>query len=490
MSRYDVIIVGAGVGGLSCAAVLAKKGQNVLVLDAQEEPGGVCQTSSIDGFRFEDGALWLPMAYLARDVFRKLGADFDRLVPTVKIDRSTRCILQDDETIEFSPHIENVAQEIRRISPQDEDGFRSFMTEMSQRSATIDRLFYEKPADWRLLFDHSFWLNSPFLLESYDHLLKRFFKNEDIRRAFTWPTLYLGLHPADLPAAHALNNYGEITSGYLYPVGGMGTLSRVLNDLALAEGVTIQLGVHVEKILVEERQVKGVRTDSGETLRTPIVVSNAHVRSTYLDLIGHEHLSRASIRRFEALQLGLSNIAVQLGLDYELDIPVINLPNPPPRSRATAFWNDFDGCMPQKLFPNVAIPPREARVAPPGCSVVTIVHDAPFELEKGDWDENKEAIGERLIERVEQTTGLKLRGHILSKRIRTPDQLEKEHLLHQGAKYGLAPGWRNAGPLLPKNRSNLIDKLYLAGQTTQPGLGVASSMKSGTMTAELIIENL
>jgi phytoene dehydrogenase-like protein len=138
----------------------------------------------------------------------------------------------------------------------------------------------------------------------------------------------------------------------------------------------------------------------------------------------------------------------------------------------------------------VAIVPASAGTALPGGSVVSVYHVAPPHRREAMWDRTKEEFADRLLTRAEEATGLRLRSHAITRRMITPADLEKRLRLPRGAMYGLSPTLRQSGPFRPGNRSPWVGGLYLVGQTTNPGLGVASVMASGSTTARLVLRDL
>jgi phytoene desaturase len=485
----DVIVVGGGVGGLSCAIHLAKAGLEVHVIEAGDRPGGCCKTTRQDGYLFEDGALWLSQDYLCRGIFDHLGLSFDEFVPATRLDPSTRCLLPDNESFLFKPDASAVAAEVARLSPGDRAHLDRFMAEMARREIFLDRLLYGGPLTWRILVDAGFWRNLRFLLESYEHVVKRYFVDPQVKLAFYRPTLFLGLPPSECPASFILSSYGEITSGSSYPVGGMGRIPGSLREIGEDFGVEFSFGKRVRRIVVERRKALGVELQDGEFLAAEHVVSNAHVRSTYLDLVGSDHLPQTALRKLRHLDLGHSYFMVQLGLDTVIE-GAANQPLIPPVNKLADFWSSLKGDIPNPLYPNLAIIPAQAKVAPRGSSVVGIYHAMPHRPEAGTWEERKDRLADLMIDRAEMATGLKLREHIATMRVRTPEDLEADFGLPEGAMYGLAPTWWQSGLGRPRQRSPWIEGLHLTGQTTHPGLGVANAMCSGAMTAKILVEEL
>jgi phytoene desaturase len=487
--RKEVIIIGAGLGGLTCGAILAKAGLDVLVLEARAEVGGCCHTTEQSGYRFEDGALWLSMDYLCRDVFSELGADFDEQIPTIPLNPSTDCVLPGGEIFRFSPSREAVTREIERLSPADVPRFHWFMHEMASREQVVSGELYNNPLTGASFLKPQLWRHAPFLLDSYGRVLRRAFRDERVRLAFARPTLFLGLPPSRCPAPFILWSYGEITSGSSYPKGGMGSIPLAVKDLLMRHGGELALESDVDQIVVENKRAVGVRLKDGMSYSCRAVISNVHVQRSYLDLIGEEHLSRRTIRRLQSLELGHSYFGIQLGLDSPVE-GAANIPLIPSFEEMGPFWHEVEERVPKRLYPNVAIVPAAAGTAPPGGSVVSVYHVAPPHHPEAMWETRKDEFADRLLTRAEEATGLRLRGHVVTRRMITPADLEGRLRLPRGAMYGLSPTLRQSGPFRPGNRSPRIGGLYLVGQTTNPGLGVASVMASGSMTARLVLRDI
>jgi phytoene desaturase len=269
----------------------------------------------------------------------------------------------------------------------------------------------------------------------------------------------------------------------------MGRIPAAVEGLFRGFGGTLLTGTEVEAIVLIDHRAIGVRLSDGETLQARAVVSNIHVQKSYLDLVGREHLSRLAVRRMESLRFGHSYFGVQLGLDCQVR-GAANTPVLPPLGELESFWAEVEERVPAHLCPNVAVVPVEAKVAPPGGSVVCVYHVAPLHPGPGGWAAAKEGLAERLLDSAEAATGLPVRRHVVTQRIRTPVDFEQQLRLPQGAMYGLSPTLLQSGPFRPRNRSPWIRSLYLVGQTTHPGLGVASVMASGATTARLVIQDL
>ena len=336
-------------------------------------------------------------------------------------------------------------------------------------------------AQWGLLRGH------------YADYLARFFANEGLRQTMSFPALMLGQPPWRLSAAVALYLYHELTAGRWRPFRGLGRLTQALASAFERAGGESRTGAAAERILVRDRRVVAVRLAAGAQINSRYVVANVHAATTYLDLVGREHLPRRAGRRLERLENAGAGVVLQLGLDFEPQGPPVTVMTPGRQKEARAFWERLEqGALPETLYPLVMLPGQGGgRVAEPGQSVVHIYHPVPAQAPPPGWQGAflDELVG-RLLARAEEALSSPLAGHIVPQRVLTPPAFARQWGLRGGALFGLRPNRRGLF-LRPANRSPWLKGLYLTGQTTYPPLGgVAGAMSSGVLTAGLVLKAL
>jgi phytoene dehydrogenase-like protein len=306
---------------------------------------------------------------------------------------------------------------------------------------------------------------------------------------------------------HAALMHHYLKSGAFYPEGGGQMLAAHLLDVIQTHGGAVRTQARVERIIVENGRATGVALTSGELLRAPVVVSNADIKRTFLELVGREHLDERTVRRVERYRMALPLLTVYLGLDVDL---ADRMPN-------TQYWafqstdveamyrEAYDGTSASAagvyITSSTLKDPDNPHVAPPGHSaleLMTIVppHHEFWRVGEGpaagerysrnpDYRAVKERIADELIERADALIpGLK--QHIVWRETSTPITQQRYTLSTAGSCYGIELATDQFGPRRPGARTE-IDGLFLTGASTVWAHGIFGAMNGGVGTAGAIL---
>jgi phytoene dehydrogenase-like protein len=314
--------------------------------------------------------------------------------------------------------------------------------------------------------------------------------------------------PSRAPIAmHAALMHHYLKSGAFYPKGGGQVLAAHLLDVIQTHGGAVRTQAHVERISVQDGRATGVQLVGGEQIAAPVVVSNADIKRTYLELVGSEHVSQRTLRRLDRYRMALPLFTVYLGLDIDL---ADRMPN-------TQFWA-FSTTDVERLYRHAyeGTPtsehgiyitsaslkdPDNPHVAPAGHSaleLMTIVprqHDfwrvgpGPAAGEKysrnADYRAVKEQLEDELIARADQLIpGLK--DHIVWRESSSPITQQRYTLSSGGSCYGLELATDQFGPRRPGPTTE-IEGLYLTGASTKWAHGIHGSMTGGVGTAGAVL---
>lgn len=476
--EFDVVIVGAGVGGLTAAALLAQRGLKVLVAEQARYVGGLCANfrrlkrqyvfdvgvHDISGLGPNGPVRWL---------LRKLGIE-----SRLEFLRMHHEYIIRDLRLMVPPDAEEFAAQLTGLFPDERVNIEAFFREMRQ----IYRELYadlEKtggaprpPTDpdemlrYPLTHPHLFrWMD-----RSYVEMLDAYFRNERLKELLCVLTAYLTDRPETLTVGQMAPIFGYYFDGGFYPKGGSGKLSEAIADAIRFHNGTILLGKRVTKILVKNGTACGVQLADGTIFRAEIVISNADARVTFRELVDMEHLPGDFARKVQALQPTTSVFSVYLALDYE----------PPIAPIATYLPTNGMGlgfALPSKVDPTLA---------PPGHHVLTIMTLIP-QPEAATWDRRapdykarKAAFAEGIIRQAE-TLLPGLRKHIVTWDAATPATVTRYTGHPDGAIYGSAIGNERLPLQTP------IRNLYTVGASSWPGSGVEAVVISGITVANLIL---
>ena len=477
--EYDVIIVGSGIGGLTCGALLSKRGYKVLVLEQHHQVGGYCSSFKRGDFVFNTGVedvsgLWEkgPLTYLLRELGLKEEDLFVR--------NTTRYIFK-GRGIE-AQNLEEFISLLSEMFPAEEENISAFFTEAREaydecyKDAEVygtplpaelivkvfgDKKLLDYPKEHPHFYD---WLN-----KSFKQKLDEFFKDEDLKMLLCALLAYIGTTPDKAPASSALTaciSY-HLYGGY-FTRGGAQKFANTLKNIIESNGGKVLLNHKVDKILVEDREVRGVKVRD-KIFRSFVVVANANAKTTFLKLVGEEDLDRGFVEYIKSLKMSPSCFMVFLGVDMDLS------------SYPTLIKNldeDYGILINSNADPSLA---------PEGKAIITLItfanyHDFPERGAK-EYLRKKKEFAEKLIQKAEKVIP-DLCKHIIVQDAATPKTFERYTSMPEGAIYAFD---QSIGVKKPYFKTP-IKGLYLASASTFPGGGIEAVVISGMICANDICD--
>ncbi len=494
MADYDVIVVGAGNGGITAGALLAKQGRKTLVLEQSNRVGGCCSTFERDGYKFDLGASIVEVVYPIELAFKKLGSSFWEELDLIPCDPIYSYIFQDGSRINYPLSLEGTAEVISKIDPEDGKKWFELADYFAEMMKKTIEAFFTSPAN-NFIDMAKMVMKQPGILKflplfatSYQDVIKKYFKNDVVQQTMSFQSFYCGLPPELAPGFIALIPYSE-HEGIWYPRGGMIQIPMAIKRLGEKYGLEVQFNKQVEKVLVRNRRVEGVRLTDGTEITSDLVVSNVNAKKLYLDYIGEEHLPWLARYGIKSYEVSMSCFMIYVGCDYRPPLEAHHSLTIGPLEMMNDFWwNDFKkGRAPEDVHGLICWPTEsDPSLAPEGHHVLNIMGMGPYELSGTNWDKEKQAYAEKMINGLSKTAIPELADHITMLDISTPLDFERRLLSPGGAIYGLQMDIPAQATFRPSSKSKSIKGLYLTGASTHPGGGVPSTIASGLIAAELI----
>lgn len=491
----DVAIVGAGIGGLTAAALLVDSGLKVKVFDHHLLPGGFCHNyvrkTHHDGkpviYRFDSGphdfsGVWPGGAITG--VLERLG-----VAGRVQWRRIRHSYHVAGRRIDVPEDWRDYVKLLCEQFPGSADGIRGLFE-------TIHAIFEDMFSTGRgrtgipgmpetveamLAFpkDHPEaykWMNEPF-----DKLVTAYVGDPDLIRLLNALTGYLGDGGERLTCAQMIPIYGYYFKGGHYPIGGSGRFADVLVEAVEERDGEVHLKSKVSRILIEDGCAVGVALSDGQIVRAAAVISNADIKRTFLELVEAKHLPAAFRERIAAAEPANSAFSVHLGLDFVPDIrPATHVSAPMGVGLATM----------SKL---------DTAAAPPGHSTLMLISIVPYAVARNwfpseaseDWsrwrhsdvyEARKRELGDRMIAAAE-TIIPDLRKHIVYRADASPVTYARYDWTSYGSIYGISKQGRLNGSKSP------IRNLVIAGGGNA-GAGVEAVLISGAEAAEALLPGL
>ncbi len=494
MSDYDVVVIGAGCGGVTAGALLAAQGRSVLVLEQSGRVGGCSSTFEKDGYRFDVGATLLELIDPIERVFETLGTRFSDEVDLRTVDPVYNVVLEDGSSFTSPLSVRETGEAISRLSAEDGESWHRFSRLFGSFLDQALEGFFARPAGslsdlMRLGIETPGLMRfAPLFIKSYEEVVNAYFKNPVVRQSMSYQSFYCGLPPGLAPGLFAMFPYSE-HRGLFYPAGGMVEVPAAIARCGERAGMRVMLDSRVEKVIVERGRALGVRLSDGTEITAGIVVSDVHARTLYLDMVGEENLpwlARAGIRSYP---LSVSAPVLYLGLDYRPPLLAHHTLLAVPMETLDDYWwnSHLKGRLPESLSGLICCPTlTDPSMAPEGRHSMNVILAGPYRLSGSDWDTEKHRLAERAIEYLSKGAVPGLADHVTTLEYATPLDFERRLLIPEGAFLAFEMNMLALAAFRPSARSRSVKNLYLVGSSTHPGGGVPTTVASGLIAADLI----
>lgn len=490
-----IIIVGAGIGGLSAAIRLAAAGKRVVVYEKNSQIGGKMGQVYQDGFRWDTGPSVITMRHVLAELFDSAGRNLDDYLTLQPIDPLTRYFYPDGTVLDVSRDWPKLAQQIAALDERDVTGYLNYLAYAARIHDITGPIFiYDEPPTPRsfLRVPLTQWLKAD-PLRTMQQAIEGHVRSPHLRQLLGRFATYVGGSPYEAPATLNVIAHVELTGGVWYPRGGIYAIAEAMARLAAELGVEIYTDTPVEQLVVENGRITGIQLSNGQTVEAAAVIANVDVATTYQRLLPDTAVSRRRLQKLSQQEPSCSGFVLLLGVE------TADLPGP-----TLAHHNIFFSQNYQREFEQIfkqGQPPDDPTIylaitsksdpqdAPPGCENWFILVNAPALDERYDWQANKLAYGERVLAKLADH-GLAINGRIHHQTILTPHDLAAQTGAWRGALYGASANSRWTTFRRPHNRCPDYKRLYFAGGTTHPGGGVPMVTLSGGVAARLLLQDL
>lgn len=524
MQQKRIAVIGAGHNALVCACYLAREGHKVSVYERRPRIGGAVNTEELWPGYHVDTCSVMHILIHKTPVIDELGLrDFG--LEYMQMDPWGFAPFPDGSHILFYKDLDRTCQSIANISERDAEAYRNFVLKWDKFNQQVFELFTRSPAPGSLIGgiarrtaieqmrsggkgDTS--MSGLELLRkvlgNYGKMLDETFTSPQLKAAMAWMAAQSGPPPSeigagDLLGAHSL--YHDV--GATHPRGGSGMLAVALSRCLEHHGGTIRCDAQVRHILVKNSKVTGIELVEGEKLDADIVVSGAHVQTTFLDLLGREAISSNLRTQVESLRTG-NGIGMTLRCAIE-ELPAYSA-CPSNEQSATGMqlicpsveylqraYDDAQRGYPAEHPALVVMTPSsvDPTIAPPGKHSLYIwAQYHPYNLSNGqDWDSIREREADRLLRTLSEYAP-NVAGAVTQRYIQTPLDLErnvgllKGNIMHIDMSLDQMFMFRPLPEL--SGYGTPISGLYLTGASTHPGGGVSGA--SGRSAAHAVLSDL
>jgi phytoene dehydrogenase-like protein len=492
---YDAVIIGAGLGGLSCGAAFARQGFRPLVLEAHTKPGGYATTFARPGGFVFDASLHSTTVFSRNGVF-DLIPGFPEIKGIEFVPHRTlyRAIFPDYDIRVPDRNLSAYIADLAAKFPEEKEGIEGLFGDMKGLSSDVGRI---SGAGGKIDISR-FAQDYPFLAKTmgkpWGVMVDARLKNPKLKAIVSALWGYYGLPPSRLsPYYYAIPTIGYLEGGGFYPVGKSQKISDAFAAYVEGHGGKVMLKTRVEKILVKGGAAVGVRTADGREFTAKVVVSNANAPDTFRKMLAEPDLAKDSIARMEKYSISLSSFQVFLGLKKDL-VGELGI------KEAEIFYNTgYDveedyrtavrGDSSKSGFGATFYDNLYKGYSPQGKNTISLMniqgfdHWEKFEADyladnKKAYREEKARMADALIDQAEKVLLPGLRQAIEVRDAATPLTNVRYTANPRGAIYGWDQTLDNSGQTRFPQRTP-VKNLYLAGAWTFPGGGYGACLPSG-----------
>ena len=480
----NVVIVGAGLAGLSAALRLAGAGKSVTVIERESVPGGRSGLLQKEGYNFDTGPTVLTMPSLIEAAFNSVGEEMKDWLDLIPLRPLYRAFYHDGSQLDVYPDTKEMEAEIAKvIGPEEAIGYRNYVDFVTKLYKYEINDFIDRN------IDSPFGLLTPNLarlvaiggFRKLSPKVSQFLKDPRTQKVYSFQAMYAGVSPQQALAIYAVIAYMDSVNGVFFPRGGMHAVPRALAAAAEKHGVKFKYSTTAATIEKSNGRATAVITTDGERIPCDALILNPDLPVAWKELIGKEPWS---IKR---LNYSPSCVTMLVGSKKSYDhIAHHNI-------HFGASWDGvFDELINKKILMTdpsilVTVPSLDDKsLTPPGKESYYVLFPTPNLDADIDWKVTGPKYRDQMVKTLEQRGYTDFGDSIEVEHLTTPLDWEYQGM-ERGAPFASAHTFFQTGPFRPRNLAAGFENIVFAGSGTQPGVGVPMVLISGRLAAERIL---
>ena len=480
----NVVIVGAGLAGLSAALRLAGAGRKVTVVERESVPGGRNGLLNKSGYSFDTGPSVLIMPDLIADALACVGEDIKDWLDLIPLKPLYRAFYDDGSQLDVHSDTNQMREEIAKtISPAEAVGYGKYVDFVTKLYKYEMKDFIDRNIDspLNLLTPNLARLIALGGFRKLSPKVNQFLKDPRTQKVYSFQAMYAGVSPQQALAIYAVIAYMDSVNGVFFPKGGMHAVPRAMAAAAQKHGVTFKYNSTVTAIEKSNGRATAVITESGERITCDVVVLNPDLPVAWRDLLGGQP------RSVKRLKYSPSCATLLIGSSKKYDhLAHHNI------HFGKSWAGVFDELINKKTLMSdpsilVTLPSKDdPTLAPAGKSSYYVLFPTPNLTADIDWNKIGPRYRDEMIKALEDRGYTGFGNSIEVEHLTTPLDWQKQGM-EAGAPFASAHTFFQTGPFRPKNLAKGYENIVFAGSGTQPGVGVPMVLISGRLAAERIV---
>ena len=485
-----VVIIGAGIGGIATASLLAKAGYNVSVYEKNDSAGGRAGLLELDGFRFDTGPSWYLMPEVFEHYFSLLDKDVNKELDLIRLSPAYRVFFESQPPITITSDLTVDTKTFDSVEPGAGAQLQRYVTDGDEiYRLSLKHFLYSNFSDVRDFLQLDIIKKGLPLLRRallpIDRYVATFVRDKRLQQILEYPMVFLGTSPFSAPAIYSLMSALDFKEGVFYPQGGMYTIIERMIATSRELGVTYHFDAPVQQILTSNGVASGISLHDGTIINADIVISNADLQYTETVLLPLADQSYPE-KYWKKQQAGPSALLMYLGISGEL--PTFKHHN---LLFVDSWEQNFRDIYIDKKNPNPASiyicnPSKtDPSVAPTGSENIFVL--VPLPPDTNVSSEAIDSLADQYIAQISAMTGIAdFADRIQTRQLFGPDDFRTKFHAWQATALGPSHVLSQSALFRTPNRSKKIKGLYYAGAATTPGIGLPMCL----IGAELLYKRL
>ena len=482
-----IIIIGAGIGGLAAANLLAQDGHEVHVYEKNDQLGGRAGTFKKEGFTFDTGPSWYLMPEVFDHYFKLLGTSSSKQLDLIQLKPAYK-VYSGSDSVVITGDLQKDAATFETIEKGSGEKLKRYIAKSRTTYRLALRHFlysnFQKPSDFlrketaSRLGEVAKLATMP--IHSY---VKKFFTNPQLQQILEYPTVFLGSSPYSAPALYSLMSALDFDEGVYYPKGTMYAVVEALENLGMKLGVQYHTLTAVQHINVVNGHASGVTLANGDTIPADIVISNADLHFTETNLLEKQHQTYPA-RYWNKKEASPSALLMYLGVkgsipefEHHTLLFVDNW-----RDNFTAIFKTKTIPEPASLY--ISKTSQSDTTAPKGHENIFVLVPLPSGVAL--TKKEQETLADAYLEQINQTTGVDLKTRAVTRTLFGPNDFVEKYNSWEASMLGPSHKLTQSAFFRASNKSKKVSGLYYVGAGTRPGIGVPMCL----ISAELVYQQI
>jgi phytoene desaturase len=485
-----IIVIGAGLGGLSASIYLANRGFEVEVYEMNDKPGGKSGEIKLKGYRFDTGPSLLTMPFVIEKIFQDSNENINDFLKIKELEVLTKYFYPDGTIINAFSDKNKFAEEVNKKTGEREENILNLLKYAKKIYDLTADVFIFNSLEKTIKFKSFFNINLLKRIFQIDgtrtmyNAIKSYINDPRIQQIFLRFATYNGSNPYLAPATLNVIAHIEHNQGAYYPEDGIYSIPNSLYKLAIKKGVKFNFNSKVDEILINENKAYGIKIN-GNTIPAECIISNVDVNTTYRKLINQK---LKILKSLDKLELSSSVLVFNWGIKKTFTVLDIHniLFSKDYKKEFKEIFNEGKLPTDPTIYINISSKYNK-NDAPEGCENWFVLINTPYN--KDIYWENEALKAKKIIlEKITKFLKVDIENLIECEEILSPKDIEYETGSYMGSLYGISSNTKTSAFRRHPSMSKEIRNLFFCGGSVHPGGGIPLVLESGRLVAEKISE--